>query len=168
MRIGEVRLRKLKLRLRDTRFANHKTPLLPFGSNRFIRSWLFGAVAPRIYLFLYHNTCPIWLSPMSKHNCRRSCMFRIIIPWLLVRIHWMPVLGTPSSKLVRRVDFFGFITIFVNADMLGLLDLGAYATLPAVSPPGVIWPSSKTIFVRLRTATVSGLRYSRSYMAAMK
>ena len=28
-----------------------RPPVLPSGSNRFSRSWLFGAVAPRIYLF---------------------------------------------------------------------------------------------------------------------
>ena len=48
LRSSEIRLRKLKLRLRDKRFANHKAPLLSSGSNHFSRSWLFGAVAPRI------------------------------------------------------------------------------------------------------------------------
>ena len=51
MRSSEIRLRKLKLRLRDKCFANHKAPVLPFGSNRFSRSWFFGAVAPQIYYF---------------------------------------------------------------------------------------------------------------------
>ena len=53
MRSSEIRLRKLKLRLRDKRFANHKTPCLPSGSNHFSRSWFFGAVAPRIYFIIY-------------------------------------------------------------------------------------------------------------------
>ena len=44
-----IQLRKLKLRLRNKRFANHKAPVLSFGSNHFSRSWLFGAVVPRIY-----------------------------------------------------------------------------------------------------------------------
>ena len=48
MRSSKIRLRKLKLRLRDKSFANHKAPVLPSGSNCFSRSWLFGAVAPRI------------------------------------------------------------------------------------------------------------------------
>ena len=52
MKSNEIWLRKLKLRLRDKRFANHKVPVLPPGSNHFSSSWLFGAVAPRIYLFI--------------------------------------------------------------------------------------------------------------------
>ena len=53
MRSSEIRWRKLKLRLRDKHFANRKAPVLPSGSNRFSRSWLYGAVAPRIYLFIH-------------------------------------------------------------------------------------------------------------------
>ena len=46
MTSSEIRLRKLKLRLWDKRFANH--------SNRFSRSWLLGAVAPRIFIISYY------------------------------------------------------------------------------------------------------------------
>ena len=53
MRSSEIRLRKLKSRLKYKRFANHKAPILPFGRNHFSQSWLFGAVVPRIYLLLF-------------------------------------------------------------------------------------------------------------------
>ena len=53
MRSSEIRLRKFKLRLRDKHFATHEAPALPYGGNHFSRSWLFGAVATRIYLFLF-------------------------------------------------------------------------------------------------------------------
>ena len=53
MRCNEIRLRKLKLRLKDKGFANHKAPVLPSGRNHFSRSWLFWAVAPRIYFYLF-------------------------------------------------------------------------------------------------------------------
>ena len=49
MRSSETRLRKLKLRLRDNALLTTRPPVLPSGSNHFSRSWLFGAVAPRIY-----------------------------------------------------------------------------------------------------------------------
>ena len=45
MKSSEIRLRKLKLRLRDSTLP----PVLPYGSNHFSRSWLFGAVAPQIF-----------------------------------------------------------------------------------------------------------------------
>ena len=47
LRSSEIQLvRKLKLRLKDKHFANHKVPVLPSGSNHFSRSWLFGVVTP--------------------------------------------------------------------------------------------------------------------------
>ena len=46
MRSSENLLTELKLRLRDKRSAHQMAPELPSGSNRFLRSWLFGAVAP--------------------------------------------------------------------------------------------------------------------------
>ena len=52
MRSNEIRLRKLKLSLRYKRFANHKVPVLPSGSNHLCRSWPFGAVALRIYFYV--------------------------------------------------------------------------------------------------------------------
>ena len=55
MRSSEIRLRKL--RLRDNALLTTKSPVLPSGSNHFSRSWLFGAVAPRIYLFFYLFYC---------------------------------------------------------------------------------------------------------------
>ena len=48
MRSSEIRLRILKLRLRDKCFANHEAPWLPSGTNHISRSWLFRAVVPRI------------------------------------------------------------------------------------------------------------------------
>ena len=51
MRSSEIRLRKLKLRLRDNALL---TIRLPSGSYHFSRSWPFGAVAPRIYLLIYY------------------------------------------------------------------------------------------------------------------
>ena len=51
MRSSEIRLRKLKLRLRDNALLTTKSPVLPSGSNQFSRSWLFGAVVPRKDIF---------------------------------------------------------------------------------------------------------------------
>ena len=48
MRSSEIRLRKLKLRLRDSALLTTRPPVLRSGSNRISRSRLFGAVAPRI------------------------------------------------------------------------------------------------------------------------
>ena len=49
MRSSEIWLRKLKLRLRNNALLTARPPVLPSGSNRFSRSWLFGGVAPRIF-----------------------------------------------------------------------------------------------------------------------
>ena len=48
MRSSEIWLRKLKLRLRDKALLTTMSPVMPSGSNHFSRSWLFGAVMPRI------------------------------------------------------------------------------------------------------------------------
>ena len=50
MKSSEIRLRKLKLRLRDNALLTTRPPVLPFGSSRFSRFWLFGAVAPWILI----------------------------------------------------------------------------------------------------------------------
>ena len=55
MRSSEIRLRKLKLWLRICVLLTTRPPVLPSGSDRFSRSWFFGALVPRIYLFLYQN-----------------------------------------------------------------------------------------------------------------
>ena len=53
MKMSEIRLRKLKLRLRDSALLTTRPPVLSSGSNHFSRSCLSGAVAPRIYIYIY-------------------------------------------------------------------------------------------------------------------
>ena len=50
MRSSEIRLRKLKLKLRDNALLTTRPPVLPPGSNRFSQSWLYRAITPWIIL----------------------------------------------------------------------------------------------------------------------
>ena len=68
MRSSKIRLKKLKLRLRDSALLTTRPPVLPSGSNCFSRSWLFGAVMPRIKFFFFNS------SKCCRHRktCRRT------------------------------------------------------------------------------------------------
>ena len=48
IRSGEIRLRRLKLRLRNNALLTTRTPALPSDNNRFSCSWFFGSVLPQI------------------------------------------------------------------------------------------------------------------------
>ena len=75
----ELRIRKLKLRLITTR-----PPELPSGSNRFGRSWLFGAVASRIWF-------KVKISPLQAMKAHEDVDARVHIftatalGWLVLR-----------------------------------------------------------------------------------
>ena len=55
-----------------------RPPVLPSGSNRFSRSWLFGAVVPRIYfiyLFILTRTMFTMKSVGGLFNFLSNCLF---------------------------------------------------------------------------------------------
>ena len=97
MRRNEIRLRKLKLRLRDKRFVKHKAPVLPSGSKYFNRSWLFGVVAPWIFVFWWLSHFPNFTPPF---NLSHFISFHFIISF----IHFMLTLTSftdGKNSLVR-------------------------------------------------------------------
>ena len=53
LRSSEVRLRKLTIRLRDNCLLTRRSHILSSGSNRFSRSWLFGAWRHGFYYYYF-------------------------------------------------------------------------------------------------------------------
>ena len=94
-----------------------RPPVLPSGSNQFSRSWLFGAVAPRIYLFyvkhfwiliiLYKSFITTYsqLTPWEGNN-----VVCLKLRWILPRgkywgrySFWRRMSGTPWSVWTHTV-----------------------------------------------------------------
>ena len=53
-----------------------RPPVLQSGSNHFSQSWLFGAVAPRIYCYFYTGICDIFKRTIIHSNFIKLRMLR--------------------------------------------------------------------------------------------
>ena len=120
MRSSEIRLRKLKLKLRDKRFANHKAPVLPSGSNHFSWSWLFEAEAPWIFFFcsyLSRSAFRVGFTPLSA-ACRLCG--RILPLMTVVGIHqFEKVIELWYIEITNKLQL---ILIHLFSDLFKLMD----------------------------------------------
>ena len=108
-----------------------RPPVLPSGINRFSRSWLFGAVAPRIFLFFNNNKETEYTS-FGTYLCLFFHIAGFDVKALVVPWHqFVYTLFIPCSCLViQSVSFMSSSFACLPARCLSFLETGRSLTMP--------------------------------------
>ena len=72
IRRRKIQLRNLILMLRDNALLTTRFPALLFDSNHFSRPWFFGAITPRIWIYIHTYICTYIHTRTHARTCTRA------------------------------------------------------------------------------------------------